>query len=81
MSAACPWVASAMVRVTIAVPNWPAAGVSVIVRLAPEPEKAIPEFGSSVAFDDEPLIVRLSGGVSLSATVKLALTGWPMPVA
>src|SRR5215470_6120016 len=62
---------SLTVIVTVLVPNWLAAGVSVTVRFAPLPPKTMFAFGSSVWLDELPLSVRLAAGVSASPTVKL----------
>jgi len=53
-----------------AAPFRPAAGVTVTVRLDPEPPKTICEFGTSVVSEELPETVRLPAGVSASATVK-----------
>src|SRR5262249_40881940 len=72
---------SLTVTVTVAVPVWPAAGVSVTVRLAPLPPKAMFAPGSSVWFDELPETVRLPAGVSASPTVKaIGPTGVPVVV-
>ena len=46
------------------------AGVIATVRLAPLPPKAMPEFGTSVVFDDVPATVSDPADVSASATVN-----------
>src|SRR5436853_4755479 len=56
--------------VTLAVPNWSAAGVMVTVRLDPLPPKIKLLSGKSVGLDDEPVTTRLSALVSASPTVK-----------
>ena len=53
------------------VPVWPEAGVSVKVRMAPEPPNAMPLSGSSPMFEDARLTVRLAAEVSASPMVKL----------
>ena len=62
---------SLTVSVIAAVPVCPDAGVSVTVRFAPLPPKAMFAFGTSVGFDEPPLSVKLPAGVSTSPTVKL----------
>jgi hypothetical protein len=61
---------SLTVTVITALPLCPAAGVTVTVRLAPEPPKTTFEFGTRVGLEDEPLKVRLITAVSISPTVK-----------
>src|SRR5215831_7487083 len=63
-------VPSLTVTVIVADPFWPAAGVSVTVRLAPLPPNTTLAFGTSVVFDEVPLTVRFATGVSTSPTVK-----------
>src|SRR5216117_1392592 len=52
-------------------PAWPVAGVTMTVRLAPLPPKAMLPLGTKVVFDDMPDTVRLPAGVSRSLMVKL----------
>ena len=61
---------SVTVRVTVDVPVWFGAGVSVTVRLEPLPPKKMFAFGSKVMFDDTAVTTRLVAGVSRSPTVK-----------
>src|SRR5499427_489152 len=63
-------VPSLTVTVIVAAPVCPATGVTVTVRLAPLPPKAMFASGTSVWFDEVPLRVRLATGVSTSPTVK-----------
>ena len=56
--------------VIVAVPTWPEAGVTVTVRLAPEPLMTMFAFGTSVVFEEEPVTVRLVTAVSASPTMK-----------
>src|SRR2546428_5468675 len=62
---------SLTVTVITALPLWPAAGVTVTVRLAPLPPKTMFALGTRVVFPELPLTVRLPGAVSTSPTVKL----------
>src|SRR2546430_4279941 len=62
---------SLTVAVIVAEPNWVLAGVTEIVRFAPEPPNTMPVLGTSVGLDDEPLSTRLGRAVSTSPTVKL----------
>src|SRR5262245_17697803 len=65
----------------VAVPVWPAAGVTVSVRLAPLPPKARLADGTRVGLDDLPLRVRLAAAVSRAPTVKgSGPTGTPTEV-
>ncbi len=50
-------------------PVWPDAGVTVTVRLAPLPPKAMLLTGTSVGFELPPVSVRLAAAVSMSPTV------------
>src|SRR5690606_13351912 len=61
---------SETVRVIVAVPDWPATGFTVTVRLAPLPPSTMFDTGTSAVFDEERLIVRLPAAVCASATVK-----------
>ena len=60
---------SPTVRITVAVPVWPAAGVTVTVRLAALPPKVMLALGKSVGLDEEAPRVRLAAAVSTSPTV------------
>ena len=71
MSVAVAPPASVTVSVTVAVPHCPAAGVTVTVRLAPDPPRAIPAVGSRVRFEETAVTVRSAARVSASPTVKL----------
>ena len=62
---------SLTVTVIVAVPVCPVAGVTVMVRLEPEPPKAMPLLGTNVGFEEVPDTVRLPAEVSWSLTVKL----------
>src|SRR3989442_10378624 len=62
---------SLTLTVIVASPVCPAAGLTVTVRLAPLPPKTMLLVGTSVAFDEFLLNVRLPTGVSTSPTVKL----------
>jgi hypothetical protein len=55
----------------VAVPVWPLAGVTVMVRLEPEPPKTMPLLGTNVGFEELPETVRLPADVSRSPTMKL----------
>ena len=57
---------SLTVTVMTADPLWPAAGVTLTVRLAPEPPKTILPTGTRVGFEEAAVNVRLPGGVSAS---------------
>jgi len=61
---------SLTVTVRVAVPFWLAAGLTVRVRLAPEPPNTMFPFGTSVGFEDDPVSERSPGGVSRSPTEK-----------
>src|SRR6266487_2129028 len=63
-------VLSLTVTVMVALPVWWVAGVTLTVRLAPEPPKTRLAFGTSVGFEEEPVTTRLPGAVSASFTVK-----------
>src|SRR5205823_12790233 len=58
------------VRVMVAVPVCPAAGVTVTVRPAPEPPMVTFPFGTIAGFDDWTLTTRLPAAVSASPTVN-----------
>src|SRR5205823_1345315 len=69
----------------VAVPDWPAAGVTVTVRLTPLPPKLIPHTGTSVVFDDPPVIVRLAAraeerraGNESAPVLEFCGTDWPV---
>ena len=68
MSAAVK-VPSETVSVIVACPDWPATGVTVTVRLAPEPPNVTFAFGTSAWFDEEPVRVRLPAAVCASPIV------------
>src|SRR5436190_1993898 len=61
---------SLTVAVIVAEPNWLLAGVTEIVRLAPEPPKTMPLLGTSAGLDEELLRTRLEAAVSASPTVN-----------
>src|SRR5215470_18415459 len=63
-------VPSLTVMVMVAVPDWPAAGVTVTVRLAPEPPKTMLALGTRVGLEELPLRERLASGVSGSLMVN-----------
>ena len=60
---------SRTVTVIVAVPLWPAAGVTVTVRLASLPPNTMLASGTRVVFDEPPSRVRLASAVSTSPTV------------
>ena len=64
-------VPSLTVTVMVAVPDWPAAGVTVTVRLAPFPPNTMLFVGTKVRFEDALLRLRLFDDVSKSPIVKL----------
>src|SRR6267143_1070427 len=64
------FVPSLTITVIVALPVWLAAGVTLTVRLDPEPPKTMLAFGTSVGFEEEPVTTKLPGGVSASLTVK-----------
>src|SRR5207247_5223271 len=68
---------SLTVAVIVAEPNWLLAGVTEIVRLAPEPPKTMLLLGTSVGLEEEPLRTRLDAAVSTSPIVKLMGPGDP----
>src|SRR5438477_310692 len=53
-------------------PVWLAAGLTVTVRLPPEPPKTMFPFGTRAGLDELPLNVKLPAAVSPSPTVKLS---------
>ena len=62
----------------VADPDWPAAGVTVTVRLAPEPPSTMLETGTSVVFDDVRETSSDPAAVSASPTVNAtAPVDWP----
>src|SRR6266568_1720908 len=61
---------SLTVTVIVAVPVWLSAGVTVTVRLAPEPPKTMLAPGTKVGFEEAPETVRLPAAVCASPTVK-----------
>ena len=77
---------SLAVRVRVAVPVCPAAGVTVTVRLAPLPPKTILPAGTRDALEEIPLMVRLVSTESVSPTVngiavQVTTTGTVRPLA
>jgi len=72
------FVPSLTLNVMVAVPVRPAAGVTVTVRLAPEPPRTILAIGTSVVDEDVAETVRLAAAVSASPIVNgIAAVGWP----
>src|SRR5437867_982068 len=65
-----PPLLSLTVTLMVALPNWLASGVRVIVRLLALPPKVILPFGISAGFEELPLTFRLLAGVSASPMVK-----------
>src|SRR5437879_9325303 len=61
---------SLTVTVLVAVPVWLRAGVTVTVRLAPEPPKTMLARGTKVGLEEAPETVRLPTAVCESPTVK-----------
>lgn len=61
---------SLTVRVMVAEPDWPAAGVTVTVRLAPEPPKTMLAAGTKVVLEEAPLTVSEAAAVWAEPTVK-----------
>ena len=61
---------SVTVSVMVAVPNWSAPGVIVMVRFAPLPPNTIWFCGVRFGFDELALTAKPAGGVSASPTVK-----------
>ena len=69
---------SLTVTVILAVPVFPASGVTVTVRFAPLPPKTMLAFGTSAEFEAVPTRVRFAAGVSVSLTTnELAGVGVP----
>jgi hypothetical protein len=64
------FVPSLTLTVMVAVPDFPAAGVTVTVRFAPEPPNTIFAVGTSVVDEDVPETVRLAAAVSASPIVN-----------
>src|ERR1051325_499772 len=56
--------------VTVAVPDWLAAGVTVTVRLAPLPPNVMLAPGTRVGLEELPDSARLASGVSTSPIVN-----------
>ena len=72
------FVPSLTLTVMEAVPDLPAAGVTVTVRFAPEPPNTMLAVGTSVVDDDVPETVRLAAAVSASPIVNgIAAVAWP----
>jgi len=72
------FVPSLTLTVIVADPVLPAAGVTVTVRLAPEPPNIIFAVGTSVVDDEVPETVRLAAAVSTSPIVNgIAAVAWP----
>ena len=61
---------SLTVTVMVAVPVWLRTGVTVTVRLAPEPPKTMLALGTKAPLEDAPVTIRLPGVVCASPTVK-----------
>src|SRR5438093_1425980 len=61
---------SLTVTVMLAVPVWLRAGVTVTVRLAPEPPKTMLATGTRVGLEEGPETIRLPAAVCASPTVK-----------
>src|SRR2546425_12725344 len=61
---------SLTVTVIVAVPLWFRAGVTVTVRLAPEPPRTMFAAGTKVGLEDAPVTIRLPAAVWASPTVK-----------
>src|SRR4051795_13054776 len=64
----CP---SLTLTVMVAVPDWPAAGVTVTVRLAPLPPRLMLPRGTRAGLEELLLRIRLARPVSTSPIVKL----------
>ena len=64
------FIPSLTVMVIVVVPAWLDTGVTVTVRLVPEPPKMIFEFGTRAVFEDLPDKTRFAAGVSGSETVN-----------
>jgi hypothetical protein len=69
---------SLTVAVIVAVPLWPAAGVTVKVREAPLPPRTRPDWGTSVEFEDDAVSTRLATGVESSPKVRLSAPVLPL---
>src|SRR3989442_11758810 len=61
---------SLTVTVIVAVPVWLRAGLTVTVRLAPEPPKTMLAAGTKVGLEEAPETTRLPAAVCASPTVK-----------
>ena len=61
---------SLTVSVMVAVPVWPAAGVTVTIRFELLPPRAMPAAGTKVVFDELAVMARLPAAVSASPTVN-----------
>src|SRR5438477_566721 len=61
---------SLKLTVMVAVPVWLRAGVTVTVRLAPEPPKTMLPDGTRVGLEEAPETIRLPAAVCASPTVK-----------
>jgi hypothetical protein len=61
---------SVTASVIVASPICPGAGVTVTVRLEPEPPKTIPELGTRVGLEELALNCKFNGAISRSAIVK-----------
>jgi hypothetical protein len=71
-------VPSLTVMVICAVPDCPAAGVTVTVRFAPLPPSTIFAVGTSVVEEEDLVSVRLPAAVSASPIVNgIAAVAWP----
>ena len=64
-------VPSLTVTVIVALPDWFAAGVIVIVRFAPEPPNMIPPGGTKIGFEDVACTAKSPAGLSRSPTVNV----------
>src|SRR5437879_1541965 len=60
---------SVTVKVIVVLPICPAAGVIVTERLLPAPPQIILASATSAGFEEEPVKLRVSTGLSTSATV------------
>src|SRR5258706_309123 len=67
LAVACP---SLTVTPIVLVPLWPAAGVTVTVRFAPDPPNIILPIGDKVGLEEAALSVRLPAGVIVSPITK-----------
>ena len=59
---------SVTLTVIVVLPAWPATGVSVTVRLVPEPPNAIPLLGTSAVFEELPETTTPEPPVCASST-------------